>query len=489
MGMLLRRKSLKTATGESVSGRNVEEESEGLVVRGGNGTLGRTRSFKESHVMITAVVVGEDPVGVAEEVVKEEVKGVTVTVEEVMDPVVGSLSRGPSRQSSWNAEEGGEGARRESLGSVVEETEEEVGGAVLALEMRYSPVPILRGSLDVRGGEREEVVEEECLMIEAEKRGEDLEGVSVVVEEVVQDNGTGLLWPSYMISEEREQQEIAPAVETEEVMGDTQGDFTMDQSMLMVPDNEMDQRRASLSENDNEFAYPGEDQRVQGFPRFPLHIEKEIYQHSHQKLAQPRRPLIQQVMISNLMLYILSVHADVTLHRQGPRKKKGSNGRKKRNTSTSPSSSKKKRSNRKSHDPEPLVLAKSVQPTPPIAPLILLTPPTKKPAVPVEKQSILSSLEEYAERRERSRRKGGSSSDTASLSSVGSDSSWTSVAEDAAGSVSGGGGGGFFGKKKGKVGNLLSRIMGRPGGVVAGGEEGKKVALDDDDVPLAFTVR
>ncbi|KAJ3107361.1 hypothetical protein HDU97_004243 [Phlyctochytrium planicorne] len=59
--------------------------------------------------------------------------------------------------------------------------------------------------------------------------------------------------------------------------------------------------------------------------RYPLHIEKAVYRLSHIKLAQPRRPLHEQVVVSNLMLYILSVHADVTLNRGGPRgrKKKG----------------------------------------------------------------------------------------------------------------------------------------------------------------------
>ncbi|KAJ3355455.1 hypothetical protein HDU83_003433 [Entophlyctis luteolus] len=97
----------------------------------------------------------------------------------------------------------------------------------------------------------------------------------------------------------------------------------------------------SVSGDDEEgFVYPAQQHSdyYNGFPRFPLHIEKIIYQLSHAKLAQPRRPLLHQVMISNLMLYILSVHADVTVNRQGPRKakgkkKKGGSGKKKRNGS------------------------------------------------------------------------------------------------------------------------------------------------------------
>ncbi|KAI9327586.1 hypothetical protein DFJ73DRAFT_137054 [Zopfochytrium polystomum] len=65
----------------------------------------------------------------------------------------------------------------------------------------------------------------------------------------------------------------------------------------------------------------------QDWSRFPLEVEKSIYRSSHVKLAQDRRPLLQQVVISNLMLFILSVHADVTLNRQGPkRRKKGKKG-------------------------------------------------------------------------------------------------------------------------------------------------------------------
>ncbi|KAJ3238223.1 hypothetical protein HDU81_008205 [Chytriomyces hyalinus] len=87
------------------------------------------------------------------------------------------------------------------------------------------------------------------------------------------------------------------------------------------------ERRVSIDTDD--FTYPGQGSHFNGFPRFPLHLEKSIYQLSHAKLAQARRPLIHQVMISNLMLYILSVHADVTLHRQGPRKHRGGGKKKK----------------------------------------------------------------------------------------------------------------------------------------------------------------
>ncbi|KAK9767969.1 hypothetical protein K7432_001782 [Basidiobolus ranarum] len=41
--------------------------------------------------------------------------------------------------------------------------------------------------------------------------------------------------------------------------------------------------------------------------RFPLHIERGIYRLSHIKLTNPRRPLLQQVLISNMLFWYLSV--------------------------------------------------------------------------------------------------------------------------------------------------------------------------------------
>ncbi|TPX34223.1 hypothetical protein SmJEL517_g03140 [Synchytrium microbalum] len=42
--------------------------------------------------------------------------------------------------------------------------------------------------------------------------------------------------------------------------------------------------------------------------RYPIEVEQSIYRDSHYKLAQPRRPLRQQVLLSNLMLSILAIH-------------------------------------------------------------------------------------------------------------------------------------------------------------------------------------
>ncbi len=41
--------------------------------------------------------------------------------------------------------------------------------------------------------------------------------------------------------------------------------------------------------------------------RFPIHIERAIYRLSHLKLADPRRPLRQQVLLSNFMYAYLNL--------------------------------------------------------------------------------------------------------------------------------------------------------------------------------------
>ncbi|KAJ9479083.1 Protein ZDS1 [Pseudozyma hubeiensis] len=41
--------------------------------------------------------------------------------------------------------------------------------------------------------------------------------------------------------------------------------------------------------------------------RYPIHIERAVYRLSHIKLANPRRPLFEQVLISNLMFWYLSI--------------------------------------------------------------------------------------------------------------------------------------------------------------------------------------
>ncbi|KAI7863204.1 activator of mitotic machinery Cdc14 phosphatase activation C-term-domain-containing protein [Spinellus fusiger] len=41
--------------------------------------------------------------------------------------------------------------------------------------------------------------------------------------------------------------------------------------------------------------------------RLPIHVERAVYRLSHSKLASPRRPLQEQVLISNLMFWYLSI--------------------------------------------------------------------------------------------------------------------------------------------------------------------------------------
>jgi hypothetical protein len=43
------------------------------------------------------------------------------------------------------------------------------------------------------------------------------------------------------------------------------------------------------------------------YARYPIHVERAIYRLSHIKLANPRRPLSEQVLISNLMFWYLGV--------------------------------------------------------------------------------------------------------------------------------------------------------------------------------------
>lgn len=71
--------------------------------------------------------------------------------------------------------------------------------------------------------------------------------------------------------------------------------------------------------------------------RLPIHLERAIYRLSHMKLANPRRPLQEQVLISNFMFWYLSiVNAPASQH--DPRKqlaKKAGGGGKPRNSSSS----------------------------------------------------------------------------------------------------------------------------------------------------------
>ncbi|KAG0246203.1 hypothetical protein BGX31_003917 [Mortierella sp. GBA43] len=52
---------------------------------------------------------------------------------------------------------------------------------------------------------------------------------------------------------------------------------------------------------------PNERPKYSNYNRFPIHIERAIYRLSHVKLANPRRPLQEQVLISNMMFWYLGV--------------------------------------------------------------------------------------------------------------------------------------------------------------------------------------
>ncbi|KAI7858745.1 activator of mitotic machinery Cdc14 phosphatase activation C-term-domain-containing protein [Circinella umbellata] len=54
----------------------------------------------------------------------------------------------------------------------------------------------------------------------------------------------------------------------------------------------------------------------QGHERLPLHTERAIYRLSHIKLTNPRRPLYQQVLISNFMFAYLSLQPGFQYYRQ-----------------------------------------------------------------------------------------------------------------------------------------------------------------------------
>lgn len=56
---------------------------------------------------------------------------------------------------------------------------------------------------------------------------------------------------------------------------------------------------------------PSPQQQQYYYTRFPIHIERAIYRLSHLKLANPRRPLLQQVLLSNFMYSYL---AKVQMH-------------------------------------------------------------------------------------------------------------------------------------------------------------------------------
>ncbi|KAL3898610.1 MAG: hypothetical protein SGCHY_002621 [Lobulomycetales sp.] len=91
------------------------------------------------------------------------------------------------------------------------------------------------------------------------------------------------------------------------------------------PEELHESKEKTSEDSDSDFQYPEVPAEFlqNGNSRFPEDVEKQIYQSSHRKVADRRRSLHQQVIISNLMLYIISVHAEVTLNRNGRRAKRG----------------------------------------------------------------------------------------------------------------------------------------------------------------------
>jgi len=63
------------------------------------------------------------------------------------------------------------------------------------------------------------------------------------------------------------------------------------------------------SKNHIPLASPGLAPGIGGnaYARYPIHVERAIYRLSHIKLANPRRPLYEQVLISNLMFWYLGI--------------------------------------------------------------------------------------------------------------------------------------------------------------------------------------
>jgi hypothetical protein len=84
-----------------------------------------------------------------------------------------------------------------------------------------------------------------------------------------------------------------------------------DKKKKKAPDHSLDPNSPYLSSTETLFETP---KRVNQFnyTRLPIHTERAIYRLSHMKLTNPRRPLHDQVTISNLMFWYLSVVSQTT---------------------------------------------------------------------------------------------------------------------------------------------------------------------------------
>ncbi|KAF7308609.1 Zds-C domain-containing protein [Mycena chlorophos] len=65
---------------------------------------------------------------------------------------------------------------------------------------------------------------------------------------------------------------------------------------------------------------------VNNYSRYPIHVERAIYRLSHIKLANPRRPLYEQVLISNLMFWYLGVINKAQTNAQEQQQQQQANG-------------------------------------------------------------------------------------------------------------------------------------------------------------------
>ncbi|KAJ1965764.1 hypothetical protein IWQ62_002588 [Dispira parvispora] len=90
----------------------------------------------------------------------------------------------------------------------------------------------------------------------------------------------------------------------------SQGDTTEHEGAGPTPIQGVDHRARASEESPTplgEIVSARPPTRYTNYNRYPIHIERAIYRLSHIKLANPRRPLLHQVLISNMMFWYLSI--------------------------------------------------------------------------------------------------------------------------------------------------------------------------------------
>ncbi|KAI0761829.1 hypothetical protein BD413DRAFT_616814 [Trametes elegans] len=88
------------------------------------------------------------------------------------------------------------------------------------------------------------------------------------------------------------------------------------------------------------------------FARYPIHVERAIYRLSHIKLANPRRPLYEQVLISNLMFWYLGVINKTQNQPQGQAQGQNGTATGQAGPSAGPSAAEKERAERERKEQE-----------------------------------------------------------------------------------------------------------------------------------------